>query len=208
MSDRELWRSLQNGRPVARRTKAGAVVLLFGKHEGMTLEELPASYLRWMISAGRHLPEGLRAIAARLLPGKEGREIAEDLQREVRWRAHGHGYMVATRTADGPIILRFGKHEGTAIERVPDRYIQWMLRRGFAPQDLTTRLEAELRRRGAEVPGPERPDLPELGELLTWAKTAPAGEVEAVRKALRVLHDRLEAVLRRRADDLCRKIYE
>lgn len=74
------WHSTTGGRyQVAHEDATGSIIVDFGKHEGTALDDLPATYLRWMTSRNGEdfLPHDLIQRAAALLQRREEDTLIE-----------------------------------------------------------------------------------------------------------------------------------
>jgi uncharacterized protein (DUF3820 family) len=74
-----LWRSVTDGRPLARE-EGGHITLLFGQYRGRCLHEVPAEYLAWLGQAAHMVPEDLRGLCVIALGQRLPAEVLEDFQ--------------------------------------------------------------------------------------------------------------------------------
>lgn len=94
------WYATNTGNLVAEVVRGGGVRLTFGKHEGDTLQQVPRSYLKWMLSkAGSDfLPEPLRQLVRRELARREAPPTLD----AVEWPDVRDGPATVAWAADAP----------------------------------------------------------------------------------------------------------
>ncbi|MGC9319241.1 MAG: DnaB-like helicase N-terminal domain-containing protein [Armatimonadota bacterium] len=175
---------------VAHQEGAPEIILDFGKHQGAALDEVPASYLRWLSGGGakEYVPDDLRELVTE--------ELRSRPETETWWAVNAPGRQVAHRDPEtDEVIVDFGAFEGQPLTAISDGYLSWMVSARGAevlPEELRRLAAEELEAREQQTMT-VNPD-----QVMTWAAEASAGDVQELAGNLRTLAEALDRHLAQR----------